>query len=537
MIKDNVKIDVCEWLKDKLIDNLGNIKKDKKGTFIFGSLLVCLMLHITKQVPGIGNKKLGFDILVGKQLSNLLNSMDENKEKNINEYFQALKARMNARVRLSQEIVNKYKDDICFVIKKDEIWMEAVIQRTIWVTKMGYEIGDHIIETYAKALLEAPKEPKEEVFGSVETIENQIQSKKRVKKVEATVRRGSRQAKAIKEDVLKQTGITEDELQAQQPETHLSPVATSLESDMLAAFKRVVRKREPSPVSTPSPRRTRQKQQAVRPPAKKTTPKKKKLTPKKRTQQNIAPIDRLLDEIIEEGKLKNINQLYDSLSVDGKEKVENSVILHLDIYKKFLMQIVDEVPVELFKRLEARRQAVIELDKKIKIEKLLVVYLVNSPKEIDDMISEANCTIFSTAHRHVALMVGRVNEVAEETANAWDIFLVEKEKKEEYINPKPIKVYQKDEDKGKGKVGGPPSIKITDNLPPPFQDTPSVTTIDDQLADESMDISQEDTNPNSEVLYIVDIDTQKVKIMVDKDTTGKTDMASESPVTNNMDNP
>lgn len=172
MINDNARIDVCEWLKDELIDNLGKIKKDKKGTFRFGNLLVCLMLHITKQVPSICIRNFGFDIPVGKQLLDLLNNMGENKEKNINEYFQALKARMKTKVRLSQAIVDKYKDEIYFVIKKDEIWMEAVIPRTIQVTEMGYETDDHIIETYAKALLEAPKEPKEEVFGSVETIEN-----------------------------------------------------------------------------------------------------------------------------------------------------------------------------------------------------------------------------------------------------------------------------------------------------------------------------------------------------------------------------
>lgn len=79
---------------------------------------------------------------------------------------------MNTRVKLSQAIINKYKDDICFIIKKDEIWMEAVILRTIWVTEMGYEIDDHRIETYAKTLLEALKEPREKVFGSTETIEN-----------------------------------------------------------------------------------------------------------------------------------------------------------------------------------------------------------------------------------------------------------------------------------------------------------------------------------------------------------------------------
>lgn len=76
------------------------------------------------------------------------------------------------------------------------------------------------------------------------------------------------------------------------------------------------------------------------------------------------------------------------------------------------MQVVDELPDELFKRLEARRQAVVELDKKIKVEKLLAIYPVNSPKEIDDMISEANRSVFSTAHRHIALMVGRVKVVA-----------------------------------------------------------------------------------------------------------------------------
>lgn len=354
--------------------------------------------------------------------------MGEDKEQNIHEYFKALKAKMKKRTRLSQKIVDKYKDNICFVIKKDEIWMEAVIPRTIWVTKMGYETDDHIIETYAKTLLEAPREPQEEVFGSAETIESQIQSHKRVKKVEAVVRRGSRQAKAIKENVMKQTSITEDELAAPQPKTHLSRVGTSLENDMPATFKRVVRKRDPSLATTPSPRRTRQKQQAVRSPVRKTTPK-KKLTPKKkkRTNQNMAPLDILLNEITKEGKLKNIQKLYDTLTVDEKEQVESSVILHMDMYKKFLMEVVNELLDELFKRLEARRQAVVELDKKIKIEKLLVVYPMNSPKEIDDLIAEANQSVFSTAHRHIALMVGRVNEVTVEIENAWDIFLSEKE--------------------------------------------------------------------------------------------------------------
>lgn len=230
--------------------------------------------------------------------------------------------------------------------------------------------------------------------------------------------------------------------------------------------------------------------------------------------------------------MKNNSKLYNTLSVDDKESIENSVILHLDIYKKFLMGIVDEIPIDLYRRLEARRVAIVELDKKIKIEKLLTVHLVNSPDEIDKLISEAKRTIFSPAHQHVALMARRVNEIIEETVDQWDIFFVEKEKQEELLRPKTIRVYQKDRDKGKGKVGGPPSLKITDNLPPPPSDTPPEETTDNQMATESMETPQEDTNPESKILYTMNIDTQEVNVVVDKETTKdiKEDVTTESPI-------
>lgn len=39
-----------------------------------------------------------------------------------------------------------------------------------------------------------------------------------------------------------------------------------------------------------------------------------------------------------------------------------------------------------------------ELDKKLKVEKLLVVHLVNSKEEIDDLICEANRSVFASGH-------------------------------------------------------------------------------------------------------------------------------------------
>lgn len=81
---------------------------------------------------------------------------------------------MRARERIPQSIVEKYDKEIYFVIKRDETWMEAVSPRTIWVTEMGYEVDLHVQETYAKELLDAPREPSKEFFGNAETIESKV---------------------------------------------------------------------------------------------------------------------------------------------------------------------------------------------------------------------------------------------------------------------------------------------------------------------------------------------------------------------------
>lgn len=50
-----------------------------------------------------------------------------------------------------------------------------------------------------------------------------------------------------------------------------------------------------------------------------------------------------------------------------------------------------------------------------------------------------------------------------------------------------------------------------------------------------MDIPHGDTNPDSEVLYTMNIDTQKVFIVVDKESTGKTDVATGPPATGSIE--
>lgn len=116
------------------------------------------------------------------------------------------------------------------------------------------------------------------------------------------------------------------------------------------------------------------------------------------------------------------------------------------------------------------------------------------------MIFEANRFVFSSGHRQVSLKVGRVKEIVDETADNWEIVFVEKEKQEEMNRPKKtFKVYQKDKDKGKEKIGGVPNIKITDNLPPPPLANAPVQSEDPPVIN-TEGITHDDTNLESEIL-------------------------------------
>lgn len=237
---------------------------------------------------------------------------------------------------------------------------------------------------------------------------------KQRKKREKYIRDAFKKVQEIKENVMNISGIPASELEGLQPEAHISPVGTSSDNDKATEFKRVERrKRKPSSVPSPSPKRTRnlrKKQQVVREPQ-------KKLTPKKKQQPVTLSLNDLLSEITDDGNLANVHKLYNTFNDSDRESIENNIILHLDIYKKVSIEVVDGLPNDLYRRLEGKRIAVMELDKKLKVEKILALHPINSKQEIDELISEANRYFFSSGHRQVSLMAGRIKEIVDETVD------------------------------------------------------------------------------------------------------------------------
>lgn len=68
-------------------------------------------------------------------------------------YFKEFQTRMHKRERIPNGIVQKYKDNICFLVDTDCCIIQAVQPRTFWVPSMGYELETNITKVYANILL------------------------------------------------------------------------------------------------------------------------------------------------------------------------------------------------------------------------------------------------------------------------------------------------------------------------------------------------------------------------------------------------
>lgn len=96
----------------------------------------------------------------------------------------------------------------------------------------------------------------------------------------------------------------------------------------------------------------------------------------------------LVDEIIKDGMLKNKFKYYEDL--------EEAILLYLDIYKKSLIEILKEIPLSLYNKLEARRLDAVKRDREIKEVALLELCATVNNVEMKRCIDTANRTIFSS---------------------------------------------------------------------------------------------------------------------------------------------
>ena len=74
------------------------------------------------------------------QINDYIDSLGENFDKAVNEYFEQFKSGIHQRYSIPSQLVEDYKDTICLLKDIDTCLIKVVELRTSWLEPTGYEI-------------------------------------------------------------------------------------------------------------------------------------------------------------------------------------------------------------------------------------------------------------------------------------------------------------------------------------------------------------------------------------------------------------
>lgn len=86
--------------------------------------------------------------------------MGENYVSIMDNYFDAFKDKMNNRFKIPKKLVDDYKDDVCFMVDSDKVYIQAVRPRIVWVKPLGYEVNIDETKDIIEALINELVDPK-----------------------------------------------------------------------------------------------------------------------------------------------------------------------------------------------------------------------------------------------------------------------------------------------------------------------------------------------------------------------------------------
>lgn len=90
-------------------------------------------------------------------------------------YFDSFKENINNRYRIPNKPVEDYKDDICFMVDCDKVYIQVVRPRVVWVKPLNYEVNIDDTKDIIEALLNEPMDPKAIYFGTYEEAKARIE--------------------------------------------------------------------------------------------------------------------------------------------------------------------------------------------------------------------------------------------------------------------------------------------------------------------------------------------------------------------------
>lgn len=103
-----------------------SIRTSKNYPCKFGSLLTCLFFYVQNFFPSKGMVVWRKDTPILYQINEFITEMGENFDSIMDNYFETFKEKMNNRFKIPKKLVKDYKDDVCFMVDSDKVYIQAV---------------------------------------------------------------------------------------------------------------------------------------------------------------------------------------------------------------------------------------------------------------------------------------------------------------------------------------------------------------------------------------------------------------------------
>ncbi len=175
VVKKNMEFDLVDVLLKQLNKNMYNIRTSKTNSCKFGSFLVFLFFYVQKFFPSKGTVVWKKDIPVLYQTNEFVAEMGENFDSIMDNYFEDFKERMNNRFRIPPKLVEDYKDDVCFMVDCDKVYIQAVRPRVAWIKPLPYEVNIDEARDIIEALVNELVDPRQQIFGTYEEAKARIE--------------------------------------------------------------------------------------------------------------------------------------------------------------------------------------------------------------------------------------------------------------------------------------------------------------------------------------------------------------------------
>ena len=145
-VKDE-EVNLCDISRTHLFDNISRIKKSRSTIFRFESLLTHIFFYKTKKFPRIINWD-GSECTMQTITHAYRTRLEIVKDSDIERIIKSFKGKMKKRYRIPPTLVEKYKDELCFMVEIDFTCMEVVVPRVIFIEPMGSEMSEELIKGY-----------------------------------------------------------------------------------------------------------------------------------------------------------------------------------------------------------------------------------------------------------------------------------------------------------------------------------------------------------------------------------------------------